>query len=432
MIETNPEGIPRDLSTDEEKEIRALVRHYADIPEPVPEKDNPDALFEGGWGRRRSIAVLVASSGVGKSVISTQLFVPWALGKQALIGSAPLHPLRVSFIQAEDDDTEMGEFRRDHRKGYADEGWEEAEVRRGEELVADFSRVFEGLTDDDFIRKLDKVLDMFPQDVVVLNPFQSYTAFDLNDNNDLKAFVNAGLLGLMKRHRAFMLIVHHTNKPNINNITKGGGWSADDLASYAGAGGASLTNTARSVTFIRRCTPKECPIENSFYLIGAKRGNRLGWKDADGKKTNKKIIAYSEDYIHWRVPTPEEIAEAATQNQPLHGRGSGLPEAPSVPPATPSEAASLIADIIRANWPKSQINNYCRKKLSGKIPRGNFKAAWEHFTLNHKSYGLKIVPDGNNSYHFENDPDFRPVSADSSADSPDDDLFDNDSQPTYR
>ena len=118
----NNKAVTQDLRTEEEKEFDAEVRVYANIPEPMNEKDNPDALFANGWGRRGHFALLVAPSGVGKSVISTQLFVPWANGKPALVGSAPLNPLRLSLIQAEDDDTEMAEFRRDHRLGHLAEG----------------------------------------------------------------------------------------------------------------------------------------------------------------------------------------------------------------------------------------------------------------------------------------------------------------------
>lgn len=430
MVETDKTALPPpDLRSDEEKRMDALFRRYSDIPEPLPEKDNPDALFANGWGRRKSYSMLIASSGIGKSVITTQLFVPWALGKPGIIGSAPLHPLNVAYIQTEDDDTEMGEFRRDHRLGYQSEEWSDEDIKRGEYLVWDWSRYFDGKTDDEFLKCLELSLRRYPQDVVVINPFHDVVTADINDNSDLKKFVVHGLLNIAKDFGVFFLIVHHTNKPNFSNIKQGGVWGADDLAAYAGAGGAVLTNSARSVTFIRRCTSKECAIENSFKVIGAKRGDRLGWKNADGKKTRERIIAYSEDYIHWRVPTPEEISEANDQSGV--GQGARLPKAPSIP-VSPAEAADMIADIIRTELPAKSVWRVVYSKLHNKVDGRTLKAAWEHFTLNHKSYGLKMIEDGSRAYHFEPDPDFRPVPADSSADSPDDDLFDNDSQPTYR
>ena len=115
MVETDRTLVMQDIRTEAQREFDELSRDYSQIKDPAMEKDNPNALFANGWGRRGHFALLVAPSGVGKSVITTQDVVPWAAGKQGLVGSAPLFPLRVAIIQAEDDDTEMGEFRRDHR-----------------------------------------------------------------------------------------------------------------------------------------------------------------------------------------------------------------------------------------------------------------------------------------------------------------------------
>ena len=394
----NQNPVSADTRTEEEKSFDSNVRAYAAIIDPMNEKDNPDALFANGWGRRGHFALLVAPSGVGKSVISTQLLVPWASGKPGLVGSAPLIPLRVAIIQAEDDDTEMAEFRRDHRLGHVADGWILEDVLAAEKKVQDWSPFFRGKTGDAFLRGLDFALRRQPSDVVIMNPLQSYTNIDLNKNKDLSEFLRNGIDPIIARHRVLMLCVHHTNKPQIDK-SKGSAFGEDANAAYVGAGGAELTNYARSVTFIRRCTPKECGIENSFMLIGAKRGNRLGWKDADGKKTNKRVIAYSEEYIHWRVPTPEEIAAAGT-GAPSKG-GESKPAAP----LTPLEAADMIADVIRKDWPKVKINNYCRDRLGASMTRGDFKAGWEYFTANHKAYGMRMVKDGNNAYHFEPDPD---------------------------
>ena len=405
MTETDTSQIPtQDLRTDEEKLFDATVRGYALIVEPMMEKDNPDALFANGWGRRGHFALLVAPSGVGKSVISTQLLVPWAMGRPGLVGSAPLAPLRIAIIQAEDDDTEMGEFRRDHRLGHQAEGLTLDEILAAEKKVMDWSPFFRGKTGDAFLRALEFALRRQPMDVVIMNPLQSYTEIDLNKNKEITEFLRNGLDPILVRFRVFMLCVHHTNKPNIDTA-KGPAFGDDAMAAYVGAGGAELTNYARSVTFIRKCKPKECAVENSYFLIGAKRGNRLGWKDDEGNKTNKRIIAYSKDYIHWRVPTAEEIAEAAavapaaTSSRSVRGDSSPCPDDPS------SEAvADMIAAIIRKDWPKKGVCGFCRDRLDGKVSRDSFKAGWGHFTLNHRAYGMKKVDDSRSAYHFEPDP----------------------------
>lgn len=399
MVETDKSQLPTaDTRTDEERAFDEIARTYASIPEPMMEKDNPDALFANGWGRRGHFALLVAPSGVGKSVISTQALVPWALGKPALFGSDPLRALRIALIQAEDDDTEMGEFRRDHRLGHVAEGFTLEEIVAAEKLVRDWSPFFKGKTGDAFINGLDLALRRQPVDVVIMNPLQSYTGFDIADNSQLSAFLRTAIDGILSRFRVFMLCIHHTNKPQINR-QNGPAWGEDSTMAYCGAGGAELTNYARSVTIIRPCTPKESKLERSYVLLGAKRGNRLGWKDAEGKRTNRKIIAYSEDYIHWRVPSAEELLgsspdAASPDDQAALGLAS----------VSPRDAAKLIADVIRADWPQKSVGHFCRDKLKSKLSRIDFNAGWEYFTFHHTDYGLKKVDDGNRAYHFANDP----------------------------
>ena len=398
MVETDTSNPPpTEIVSEIEQQFKDSARTYSSIAEPVNERENPDALFANGWGRRGHFALLVAPSGVGKSVISTQALVPWASGKPALIGSAPLFPLRVAVIQAEDDDTEMGEFRRDHRLGHQAEGYSLDEILAAEKKVMDWSPFFRGRTGDTFIEGVDLALRMSPADVIILNPLQSYTGFDIADNSELSAFLRTNIDGLLNRYRVFMLCVHHTNKPNTNRQA-GPAWGEDATMAYCGAGGAELTNYARSVTIIRPCTPKESKLEHSYVLLGAKRGNRLGWKDADGKTTNRKIIAYSDGYIHWRVPTAEEIGVAKEPDEP--GKNDGEAEQPSL---TPAEAADMIAKAIRKEWPKRGVNGFCRDRL--KLPRGLFAAAWDHFMANFGQYGMKIVHEGRGAYHFEPDPD---------------------------
>ena len=415
MIETPPTAVEKDIRTEEERFFDSVVRTYATIPEPIAEKDNPNALFANGWGRRGHFALLVAPSGVGKSVISTQLFVPWSMGKPGLIGSAPLIPMRIAVIQAEDDDTEMAEFRRDHRLGHLAEGWTEEEIAEAERRVMDWSPFFRAKVGDGFLRGLEFALMKQPMDVVIMNPLQSYTDIDLNKNKEITDFLRNGIDPILVKFRVFMLCVHHTNKPQIDR-TKGGAFGDDAMAAYVGAGGAELTNYARSVTFIRRCSPKECKVENSFMLIGAKRGNRLGWKDEDGKKTNRKIIAYSEEYIHWRVPKPEEIAEAESSNST---RGSmAAPEH-----FTPENAALKIAEAIRAKWPPKGVWRFCHDRLRSQMTDDDFKDGWQYFESHLSEFGLRKEKGQGSSFSF------RPIQPPTPQDL--DGLYDNDSQPNY-
>lgn len=301
-----------------------LMRSFADIPPPPSEAENPDALFRNGWARRGHFGLLVATSGVGKSVISTQDAIMWAMGRPGLVGSPPIRPLRVGMIQAEDDDTEMGWFRENHRMGFAAEGYSPDELDAAERAVTDFSRVFAGVPRGEFCATLDNALYARPQDVVILNPLQSYVDADISKNVELSDFLRTRLDPILKRHKVFMLCIHHTNKPPSAADRKG--WGADAMAAYLGAGGAELVNYARSVTVV---SPIEKPgADGFFWLYAAKRGRQCGWKTAAGAATVKRIIAHSAECVHWRVPDAEEVARVIGGSAPsAAAAGNGVENA---------------------------------------------------------------------------------------------------------
>ena len=308
-------------------------RTLLDIPYPAREEENPDALFRNGWGRRGHFSLLVAPSGVGKSVISLQAAYEWALGRQGLIGSEPIRPLTVGIVQAEDDDTEMGEFRRNHDEGFAAEGWTPDDLREAGARIRDFSPQFVGCTGEDFTLRLAVALEHNPVDVLIVNPLQSFAGIEIAKNAELTKFLRADLDPVVKRRRVFVLCVHHTNKPP--GAKERTDWGVDGMSAYVGAGGAELVNYARSVTVI--VPDKALGGEGYYWIRGAKRGNRLGWRDDAGAKTIQRCIAYSPDCIHWRMPDAAELMQK--------GLG-GSPKKPE-PKADATECAQRLAAAIR-------------------------------------------------------------------------------------
>lgn len=86
----------------------------SDVPDAVPEEENPNALFANGWLRKGHAAVLVSVSGSGKSVLSMQLALAWAAG-ETIFGIRPMRPLRIGIVQTEDDIEELADFRQSMR-----------------------------------------------------------------------------------------------------------------------------------------------------------------------------------------------------------------------------------------------------------------------------------------------------------------------------
>lgn len=277
----------------------------ANLSDPPEEQDNPAALFKNGWLRKGGGAILVAPSGVGKSVFTIQAATLWAMGKAAF-GIEPVRPLRIAIIQAEDDAEEVAFFRNNIREGLA-------VVCGCERLAVDDAmkigvRVTElvGATGEVFVSRLGDLLKEHPDvDLVIVNPFQSYFGGDVSHNAAVTEFLRAWLDPLIKPARAAVLFVHHTNRPP--NAKERRGWGTDVFSAYVGAGGAELVNWARAVLALM---PVE-DVPGVFRLVAGKRGQRLGWKDNTGARTTQRLIVHHESLVFWREATDEETAAAS-------------------------------------------------------------------------------------------------------------------------
>lgn len=285
------------------------------FPDPIPEKDNPAALFRNGWLRKGGGAFLIAPSGVGKSVLTVQAAICWALGLP-FFGIFPVRPLKIVVIQAEDDREEVAEFRNSVRHGLvSDFGVSEGDIDFvvGKDDPATARLFFYkavGKVGDDFVEELDVLLETCPDaDLVIVNPFQSYFGGDCGRNAELSRFFRTKLDPVIKdaedlgRDRAGILFIHHTNKPP-NDKDLRAEWGNDEFAQYIGAGGAEIVNWARAILSLM---PSGVP--GVFRYICGKRWQRLDWVGLDGKPCKQKLIRHAENgCIYWRDATPEDAA----------------------------------------------------------------------------------------------------------------------------
>jgi hypothetical protein len=281
---------------------RRLLR---DFPDPIrPEELNPLALFKNGWLRKGGAALLISVSGAGKSVAVTQCCDCWTQGRECF-GVAPVRPLKIAVYQAEDDDTEVADFRNNIREGlkqYCD--WTEADIEAAERSIVYHDVT--GLAGDSFVAYLREAQARDKADLIIINPLQSFAGCDISKNSEMSDFLRVKLNPILANPAApcGVVVVHHTNKVPANaNDRKA--WLDPNSAAYAGAGAAELVNWARAVLVLR---PHEA--QGYYDLIAAKRGKRLGWKDADGNAAIVRTFAHSEGLMFWREPSAEEVAAA--------------------------------------------------------------------------------------------------------------------------
>lgn len=281
-------------------------RLLCDFPDPVAEEQNPRALFKNGWLRKGGGALLISVSGAGKSVAQTQLDELFAVGRD-FFGITPLRPLKIAVYQAEDDDDEVSDFRNNIRAGLHPQGFTPELIEQAERNIVYHDVT--GLAGDTFLDYVRYAQERDKADLLIINPLQSFAGCDISKNDQLSLFLRVRLNPILANPTApcAALVIHHTNKVPSNAKDRKA-WLDTNSAAYAGAGGAELVNWARAVLTLR---PHE--VQGFYDLIAAKRGKRLGWKDAEGSAITVKTIAHSEGLMFWREPSPEEVAAAESK-----------------------------------------------------------------------------------------------------------------------
>jgi AAA domain len=208
--------------------------------------------------------LFVAPSGMGKSTAVMQASVLWACGKPAFVINS-YQPLRVTIIQAEDDEDDLRDQARvvDHlclnaaeKHCVAQNCWiETVNDKLGLEAV--------GI--------IDGILKQRQTDLLILNPYTAYFDGAIRDDQANRLFLRRDLQRLINRHRIGVILVLHTPKTNFRGSTEA--WNIYDWM-YSAAGAAELTQWARAVLAID-------PVGDSgiFRFIAAKRGERIGWEE---------------------------------------------------------------------------------------------------------------------------------------------------------
>lgn len=281
----------------------------------LQEIENEEIFKRFGLFKGDRPGIIVAQSGIGKSTLLIQEAMLWTLGHGLLF--RPSKPLRVLILETEE-----------HKSDYLDivpGVMKYAEMQR---LEFDLEQIDDrlviqsvaGLCGEELIDFLAGLIDESfeagqPFDLVVINPALSFMGGNASEQEAVTNFLRNQLDPLVKRtgKEVGLLIIHHTKKVNADSAK----YSNND-AMYATFGSSEWTNASRLIVTIQ-------PYKNRpgyYEAIGAKRGASLGWKNADGETTIRKIIAHAkqtDEYgnpthdRYWRIPDETEIAEIESQ-----------------------------------------------------------------------------------------------------------------------
>lgn len=228
----------------------------------VPARDDTSVLLGDRYLNRGDGAVLVSSSGMGKSSLTLQAAVLWSLG-WPVFGIKPNGSLRSLVVQAEDSDGDVGEVKESIYHALELSENDRGLINDRVKVVTD--RIHRGV---DFISNLRQLIITHKPDLVWINPLLAFMDGDVNDARDAGKFLREGLNGLNEPANFGYFVVHHTSKPPNAKDRGERRWNE---VMYDMAGSADLTNWARAIISLRAAED-----EGHFNLVLAKRGRRAG------------------------------------------------------------------------------------------------------------------------------------------------------------
>jgi len=278
-----------------EHEMFPRARLLSELVRPKYDQD-PDELLRRRFLCRGGGLLLCGPTGIGKSSFAMQCAILWTLGRECF-GITPARALKSLLIQAENDDGDLAEMRDGVIAGLGLSPEEEKAACDNIIVVREDSRT--GL--DFFSSVVRPLLAKHRPDLLWIDPALAYLGAEASAQKDVTTFLRNYLNPLVREFNCGVVIVHHTNKPPTGKEKSK--WSGNDFA-YLGSGSIEWANWARAILALRGLGSHEI-----FELRAAKRGSRLGWKDANGSTCYAKVIGHAKERgaICWREVDPAEI-----------------------------------------------------------------------------------------------------------------------------
>jgi len=339
-------------------------------------RDDASILIGNRYLSRGDGAILSSRSGMGKSSLSIQAAVTWALGRPLFGGLDPHgRALRSLIFQSEDSDGDVGEVKHSlfHAMKLTDS--ERAQVGERVKIVTD--RIHRGPS---FHQELKRQIDLHSPDLVWINPLLAFIGGDINDAEAAGNFLREGLNKLNEPARFAYIVVHHNAKPPKEQQQRK--WSE---MMYDMAGSADLTNWARAIISLR---PMEK--DGQFNLVLAKRGRRAGYvvrkKGESGvpydevtttigiRHSTERMLVAGQDLpvIHWEAceageEDPKPNAGGRPSKYHIEDFMAVFPH-----PTAPAQTAAAIHNAVRtfSGISASSFKDLCeRARKDGQIER---------------------------------------------------------------
>jgi hypothetical protein len=250
------------LTNRETDDDQSTVVTVKDLINFDPTKE-PDNLIGKRWLTRGSSMIISGGTGIGKSSMMMQIVIRWALGKD-FFGIAPVRPLRIGIVQAENDKGDLAEsFRgvvQGLNMGVSDIGILQENLHFRTESVR---------TGDQFLAYARRFITRSKLDVIIGDPLFSYFGGDLSDQGEVSVFLRNKLQPILHQTKVAWIWMHHIGKTQRKD---GEPLTTMELA-HAGFGSSELANWAREIAVLAEVGQSK---PRKFQLAFCKRGGRIG------------------------------------------------------------------------------------------------------------------------------------------------------------
>lgn len=250
----------------------------------VDTENDLNSMIGKRWLCKGHTCLIVGPSGVGKSTLTMQFAVSWAIGLP-VFGVKPKKQLKSLIIQAENDEGDLSEQLRATLNSKP--RWNTTEVV--EQLDQNLVFIRESVTTGfPFVEKLQSLIDQHKPDLVWVDPLLSYIGDDLSEQKVASTFLRNWLAPVLESTGVILFLVHHIRKPNATDSAK----SSLDLQ-YLAAGSSEVSNFSRAIIYIESTGDGVCNLHFS------KRGKRAEAVDINGKQTILVPIKHSLNGPTW-------------------------------------------------------------------------------------------------------------------------------------
>lgn len=207
--------------------------------------------------------LIIAASGVGKSVLAMQMAILFATGRD-LWKLKPHKARKVVLIQAENNFLDLVEPAQSITRILGLSETEKADFRKNFRVISDDTHSGEG-----FVRLLSSICDRYKPEIVIVDSLMAYIGGEISKQEVCTKFFRNGINPVIHRHNIGLIVLHHTGKPRSKDLKN---FEQNTDLEYLGIGSSDITNWARAVSIIM---PSQHD-KNIYEFKHVKRGKRTG------------------------------------------------------------------------------------------------------------------------------------------------------------